>query len=697
MNVRQSLRRAVILLACVAGVGGLGVLLLIAFTPVPEELSKASLTSSLRVYDRNERLVRELRTRDGRKTGWVSLEEVAPDVVACLLSAEDSRFRLHPGIDPLAITRAAYRAAVARRIVSGASTLTQQLARRLVPRPRTLWGKLREAAVALRIEASFDKDRILTEYLNRIEFGPNLVGIDAASRHYFDKPARVLDLAESAALIALVRGPGYYDPRKGTVRLERRRNWVLTRVRERQAAPEARISRAEREPIRIRSAEASSGGEHFAFALSASRPVKAHGSAPFALYSTLDLELQRDVEAIAQRSAAELRQVLATALSALVVDNRTGDVLAYVGSPDYFAVAALGANDGVRALRQPGSTLKPFIYAAAMERLGWNAATLLPDLGLELSTPSGPYVPRNYNGREHGPVRLRVALANSLNLPAVRTVVRIGPAAALSMLKRFGFASLSRDAEHYGAAIALGDGEVRLTELAAAYSALARDGEWRPLRYLRRAEFPDRQSEVFGLEPPRRVLPSSIARQITSMLADERARRPSFGADSVLSFAFPAAAKTGTSKGFRDNWAIGYTREVTVAVWVGNFDGRPMVQSSGVSGAGPVFQAVMERAMRGRRPEPLTSDEGFIEQEICPLSGALPSSACPHRVRESFLPAAVPNVSCEMHELVSLTITNGQRAFEKYDAPYAEWARNAGRPLAPPAARRARNVLTYPK
>ncbi|HEY8945725.1 MAG TPA: penicillin-binding transpeptidase domain-containing protein, partial [Polyangiaceae bacterium] len=360
----------------------------------------------------------------------------------------------------------------------------------------------------------------------------------------------------------------------------------------------------------------------------------------------------------------------------------------------YFAERRLGANDGARALRQPGSTLKPFVYAAAMERFGWTSATLVSDLGLELSTPEGTYVPRNYDGREHGPVRLRVALANSLNLPALRAAAQVGPSNVMSMLERFGFDSLDRDPDHYGAAIALGDGEVRLTELAAAYAALARDGEWRPLRFVRAARDANGRSHTFSREPAKRVLSAGIARQLTSILADERARRPSFGADSVLSFAFPAAAKTGTSKGFRDNWAVGYTRELTVAVWAGNFDGRPMVQSSGVSGAGPVFHAVLERAMRGRRAAPLVESTGFVEREICPLSGALPASACPHRVREHFLPDAVPRGECRFHERVLVDAATGERtsersaraeirSFERYFDAATRWAQEAGRPVAP--------------
>lgn len=675
------LARWLLRVALVAALPPMALVAAAALEPEPAALVRGKHDTSLRVYDRHGKLLRETRTRDGRKTGFVTLDELSPYVVPTLIAAEDARFRWHPGVDPLAVARATFQALRTGRIVSGASTLTQQLSRALVPRPRTLLGKFREAAVALRLEATLDKDAILTEYLNRVEFGPNLVGIDAASRHYFDKPPRMLDLAETATLIALARGPSYYDPRKGTERLERRRNFVLGRARAHRVAPEAVIARAERSKLEIRTPRAVTGSEHFAFALASRTLVPSLSEdAVSALHTTLDAELQRDIEALARLAEPELARAGASALAVLVVDNANGDVLAYLGSPDYFSAAALGANDGVKALRQPGSTLKPFVYGAAMERLGWTPATLIPDLGLVLPTPDGPYAPANYDRREHGPVRLRVALANSLNLPALRAALSVGPAHVLETLRSFGFTSLDRDAHHYGAAIALGDGEVRLSELAAAYSTLARDGVYRPLRYVQRAELADGTVRELPPEAPRRVVRASIAQQLTSMLADERARRPAFGTDSVLSFPFPAAVKTGTSKGYRDNWVVGYTREVTAAVWVGNFDGRPMIRSSGVHGAGPLFHAVLERAMRRRSPAPLLASDGFVERDICPLSGALPSPACPHRVRERFATSDPEPALCDFHER-----TPDGHVIERYPPEYAAWAQRAGRPTqAPP-------------
>jgi penicillin-binding protein 1C len=700
-----SLRRAALALLFAAAPMALG--LAVALEPLPAGLAESSPDLGLSVIDRHGRLVRELRAGDGKRRAAVRLEELSPHVAPALIASEDRRFFWHPGVDPLAMVRAFGQALAARRLVSGASTLTQQLARALVPRPRTVAGKLHEMVVALRIEASLDKRQILEAYLSHVEFGPNLVGIQAASRHYFDKPALQLDLAEAAALVAIVRGPTFYDPRRGTERLRNRRDLILERLHASGAIDEPALRLALDSELRVRSVRLISSAEHLAFAIAQGKLVPAlHGRKPSLIETTLDLALQREVEVLARRVAAELDAVDASALAVLVIDNRQAEVLAYLGSPDYFASGALGGNDGTRALRQPGSALKPFIYAAGMERLGWTPATLFSDRTLELDTPNGPYVPANYDGREHGPVRLRLALANSLNLTAVRAAAEVGAGPALSLLHRFGFDSLDRSPQHYGPALALGAGEVRLSELARAYSALSRDGELRPLRYANSAVLASGERLEIPLEPGRRVLEPRIARQLTSMLADDAARSASFGSGSALSFPFSAAAKTGTSKGFRDNWAVGYTRERTVAVWVGNFDGRPMVRSSGVSGAGPLFHQVLLAAMRGITPEPLLGSDGLVPVEICALSGAEPGPACGQRVVEHFLPERRPRGRCEHHELVAVDPGNGLRAgpgcadarqlpFERYPEAQAalpgqkpatspeQWARGAGRPLSP--------------
>jgi len=321
-------------------------------------------------------------------------------------------------------------------------------------------------------------------------------------------------------------------------------------------------------------------------------------------------------------------------------------------------------------------------------------ATLLPDLELRLPTPEGIYSPKNYDGRFHGPVRLRHALQNSLNVPAVYTASRVGPERVLELLHRAGFRSLENSAEHYGVALALGDGEVKLSELAQAYAMLARGGQFLPLRYYRSALLASGARLSRAVPSPSAVIDSRIAASLGDMLSDDLARSAEFGLGGPLAFPFPVAAKTGTSKGFRDNWTVGFTHEITVAVWAGNFDGTPMTGSTGVTGAGPLFHEVMLAAMRGRVATALVDHTGLVALEICELSGARAADACPHRQREWFLPGREPPAVCDMHAVVSLDPATGLRAgpgcpdavsrlFERYPSEYENFARQAGRPLEP--------------
>lgn len=658
------------------------------FVPLPIALSDGRARSKVMVLDRDGRLLREVAVGEGAPETPVRVGELSPWVVPALLAAEDARFYRHPGVDPLAVTRALGQWAVARRIVSGASTLTQQLARTLEPRPRTIAGKLREMAQALRIERALSKEQIIEEYLSRVEFGPGLTGLAAASRHYFGKPPQALDLSEAAALVSLPRGPSLYDPERRPQLLERRRLRVLERMAGLGFITPAELSRAELTPLLLQLSRKPQGSEHLSFALA--RRYAGAGEKTRVIRSALSAQLQEQAERIARDALPRLDAHGGSAISAVVLDNATGDVLAYVGSPGYFAAEKLGANDGVRAKRQPGSALKPFVYAAAMQRLGYGPATLLPDLPRAFDMPGGSFNPRNYDQQFRGPVLLRQALASSLNLPALEVASRVGPPRLLELLQRFGFASLSRDAAHYGVALALGDGEVTLLELTQAYAALARGGELVPARLVLGTSRAGAGEQRVDSAPALRVLQPEVAALVTDMLADDAARVAGFGRDSVLKLPFPVAAKTGTSKGFRDNWAVGYTQEVTVGVWVGNFDGAPLRDASGITVAGPVFHELMRAAMAGREPAPLVSRAGLMEAEVCTLSGELPSELCPHRRRESFVRGQAPSATCSIHAAahvdgagrqVAARCGGSTRVLERYPVEFRAWAVAAGRPL----------------
>jgi penicillin-binding protein 1C len=661
--------------------------------PLPDALTRRP-TQSLRILDRGGRLISELRTRDGRFAAPVKLDELSPFVVPALLAAEDRRFFEHPGVDPLAVARSLAQLVQSREIVSGASTLTQQLARNVKPHPRTLAGKLSELVTALRIELELDKRSILEEYLGRVEFGPNLQGIEAASRAYFDKPARALDLSEAATLAALPRGPTLYDPVRGAGRLERRRKRVLERLRKLDLVDAAALERALANAPRLILTESGTAPNQLVAGLASGALLPELGarSELSRIETTLDAVLQREVEALARSAMAHTEGKRTAAV--VVLENSTGDVLAYLGSHAPGSPKSLGHNDGVRALRQPGSTLKPFLYAALLADRRLTAASILPDLELALPTEKGTFIPQNYDRRFHGPVRVREALGSSLNVPAVVAANQLGIEQALVMLRRAGFASLTGSAVEYGSALALGDGEVRLIELARAYAMLARGGSLLPERLARavvdasghRRELAPASAEV--------VLDARVAAIITDVLADPEARAGAFGRESALELPFATAVKTGTSKGYRDNWTLGFTREVTVAVWVGHFDGSPLVRSSGVTGAAPLFHDVMLAAMRGREAAPLVDRSELLEVEVCALSGELPGEVCPHRVLELFLPGSAPTTVCGMHERVFVDAERGGRSLascpgaeprvvEKYPPEFAAWSARAARPVAP--------------
>ncbi|HEX7664320.1 MAG TPA: penicillin-binding protein 1C, partial [Polyangiaceae bacterium] len=597
-------------------------------------------------------------------------------------------FELHGGVDPLSVVRAAVTSLRARKIVSGASTLTMQLARLVRPHKRNLFGKIGEMALAVKIEAHTDKNDVLEQYENRAPFGPNLRGIDAASRFYFDKPPAELSLAEACTLAGIARGPEVYGLEKHADHALRRRNRILARLHDAGAITDEDFERASREPLFVRKTKPSFGAPHLVEALAAGQvdpsiPAVKSG----AVQTTIASALQAEAEQATLVALQPLAKKHVTGASVVVIDNATGEVLAYVGSPDYFDKTNGGQNDGARAKRQPGSALKPFVYGLAMEKLDFTPATVLPDVEMELPLLTGPYTPKNYDERFHGPVRLREALGSSYNVPAVWTATQLGMAPLLDRLHDAGFASLSEAPDYYGPALALGDGEVTLLELTNAYATIARGGTWKPLQFVKGQK---------ALAPAHRVMPVAVAEMLADVLSDKNARLASFGERSVLELPFPVAAKTGTSKGFRDNWTVGFTNDVTVGVWVGNFDGSAMDGVSGITGAGPIFRGVMEAAMQGKSSGPIGArSEDLVKVEVCPLSGLAPGAACSHRIFDWMPKNHAPLDACNMHEFARIDTRTGlrapgcsgpnveQRSFEVFPPEYALWAKEARRPLAP--------------
>lgn len=564
---------------------------------------------------------------------WVPADEVPPLVAAAALAAEDRRFLSHPGVDGLAMARAVRQNLAAGRVVSGGSTITMQLARLLEPGPRTWRRKLSEAARALWLEARLDKGRILAQYLNRAPFGGPLVGVGAASRALFDKAPARLSAAEAALLMSLPQDPARLLRTGQAARLRARRDRILRAMAAAGVLDSPALAAALAAPATLAAQPAAPvEAPHFARALSAGLPAGAPSPVP----TYLDPALQRTAadlvhELCRARAGEGLRQA-----AVLVLRNRDRAVLAWVGGPD-FAAPDCGQVDGVLARRQPGSALKPFVYALALQR-GRHLASLLADEPLGLAVDGGAHRPVDYDQAHRGAVRLRVALASSLNLPAVRLAAELGPQAILERLRALGLA-LPEPAEHYGLGLALGDGEVSLLELTSAYAALAEDGLWRPARLWR--------GQPAGT--PRRALDPSACRLTTDALADDRARAAGFGRHSLLELPFPAAAKTGTSQQHKDNWCLGFTAEYTVGVWVGNCQSLPMEGVSGLTGAGPLWRALMLALHRHRPGELPAWPPEVTWRRVCPLGGEQAGPACPGALLEAFAPGALPAGPCRLH------------------------------------------------
>jgi penicillin-binding protein 1C len=628
------------------------------YIPFPRSRLNPAPVLSLRLEDRHGLLLREVLSDEGGRCRWISLKEVSPLLLKATLASEDRAFFSHSGIDPLAIVRALFQNLRARHTVSGASTITQQLVRNIMGGRRTYLRKVVEAWLAVRLEHTLSKEEILIQYLNRIPYGHQTFGIEAAARLYFDKPAEHLSLAESAFLAGLPRSPTMLSPYRKVGPARRRQGDILQAMRRLRFIGQAELERALAEKLVIVPAEEKFKAPHFGEMVLSQMPPAARRRLS-EVRTTLDLALQAKVEKLVVNHLKQLAKKGLTNASVVVLDNDRDEVLCLVGSRDFFDTDHQGQVNGALALRQPGSALKPFTYALALER-GYSASSLIEDSPAGFPTASGAYRPRNYDNAYHGQVRMRVALACSYNVPAVSVLSRLGADMLFRRLKALGFDSLKKEAGHYGLGLTLGNGEVSLLELVRAYAALARGGVFRRERiFLREEERPRLEAKVFSPQ---------VAFLITDILSDRDARIPSFGYLSPLNLPFPVAAKTGTSKDYRDNWTVGYTPRHTVGVWVGNFDGRPMQGVSGVTGCGPLFHDIMLLLEAQGPAAEFAEPPGLVRKEICPLSGMIPTDLCPGRMEEVYLSGTEPKKTCPLRHGLSLRAVAGRREERRFPA-----------------------------
>lgn len=645
-------RRKLIIAGTALSAAAVGVAAWVA-APLPASLRDPGPVPSVTLEDRNGQVLRTTRSTEGSRGGWIPLAELDPKILQAFLAVEDHRFYVHHGVDIRGLARAVRDNVRAGHVVSGGSTLTMQLARLLRGTPRSLPGKISQMLWAWRLDAHLDKATILEQYLNRVPLGQGTAGVAAAAALYFDANARQLSLGQAALLAALAHAPSHDNPLVSPERARARRAIALDRMVALGMATRGDAGRAAQEPLLAVTRPGPFLAPHFTSRVL--QWAEDSTAAPVGEWrTTLDLGLQTELEAETRHTVDVLKDRLVAHAAVVVIDNQHGDILAWVGSPDFFADTA-GQVDMVVSPRQPGSALKPFLYGLAFDR-GVTAATVLPDLPKTYQTTLGPYRPKNYDRRFHGPVRAREALGSSYNVPAVELADRIGAGSLLRTLRAAGFTSLAHGAEYYGLGLSLGNGDVTLLELANGYRGIANGGVWRPVQW--------RSDGRTVARSDRRFVSRQAAALVLDILSDPVARIPSFGTETPLDFPFRSAAKTGTSRHFTDNWAVATTANFTVAVWVGNFNGRPMQGVGGITGAGPLLhRAVLLTARRyppGALTEPAAAD--LVAARVCRLSGLLATPDCPG-MDEWFLPGTEPTRACDWHQ-------GGRIA---WPAEYAEW------------------------
>ncbi|MFN3345626.1 MAG: penicillin-binding protein 1C [Chloroherpetonaceae bacterium] len=679
--------------------------------PISEQDFSYEKRHSLQVLDRNGRLLREVLSSEFASSRPVSLKEIPPMLIQATIATEDKHFYTHFGIDFTALLRAMWQNLTAMKIVSGASTITQQTARLMLGAKRGVFSKLQVMLFAVRLEVHLSKEEILTAYLNRVPFGNQCFGIGAASEFYFQKSPSQLTLAECALLAGLPQSPTTYDPLRRFDLARKRQEEVLRRMRANGFISEAEERDALAQPINFAETKRAFHAPHFVeYVLKQSLPSDAKK-----LITTLDLDLQEACERLAKAHLQRLKRNRVTNTALVVMENRTGEILAMVGSADYFNAEIDGQYNVATGSRQPGSALKPFTYALSLEG-DYTPATLLPDLPVPFqvqgrydeSSETGVemFFPQNFDKKFHGAVRLREALACSYNITAVKVLEHIGVEQLYNLLKRLDFTTLNQEAKFYGLGLTLGNSDVRLLEMVRAYSVFGRGGKMIPESALKATVTlnGDTVRTPTTEQTSKEIFSPQVAYLVADMLSDNAARRASFGANSVLRFPFAVACKTGTTKDYRDNWTFGVSEDFTVGVWSGNSNNEPMRGISGVDGAGGLMHDVM-MLLSERFPErsgfhktSFDMPQGIRVHRICPISGELEGEACNATIEEKFIVGKEPKRRCTFHKRFRIDTRNGllatdltprefvrEKVFVDYPALYRQWAESQHKELPPRA------------
>ena len=568
----------------------------------------------------------------GERHIWVTLSKISGIAKKAFIAAEDQRFFDHIGIDPVSIVRAFKENMMNGRIVSGASTLTQQMTRIAYPRGRTYGKKFVEMLRSVRAESNLSKEEILEVYLNRVPMGNNLVGVEAASRIYFEKSSNNLSLPEAAMLASLPKAPGTLNPYgKNIERLRERRDWVLDRMHDLDFITLEEMIKAQKKPVQVYDKAFPFQAPHFVDMLD-------QDSVPDNTVTTIRLGLQNRVEQILNSHSRRLKERRATQGSVVVLENKTSNVLALVGSMEH-SKKDLGFNNGATSLRSAGSTLKPFLYAHAIDD-GHSPSDTLEDLNQSYISPQGIYRPVNFDRSSYGPVSMREALGNSLNQSAIYMINKIGYDNFFRTVSSLGLSNYpEHDADYYGLGLVVGNLEVKLIQLVAAYAALARGGEYIA---------PKLKLKEPG-SPSKRIFSPEASYIITNILSDSSSRVLTFGDFFNQKLPFKLALKTGTSTNYRDSWIVGYTPEYTIGIWAGNFSGSPTRGLTGAKAGGPILIDILNELYPNSFVAKFKRPEGVVSKMVCSYSGMSPNPSCPNVKEELFVKGLEPQDKCKFH------------------------------------------------
>ncbi len=600
----------------------------------------------------------------------ITLEDVSPFFLQAIVSAEDKNFYTHCGIDFFAILRACWGNVSKKRILSGASTITMQVVRLLIPRPRVLSSKIIESFQAWQIEQRLSKNKILEIYINLTPYGGNTTGVEAASRKYFDKSARDLSLAEASLLAGLPQSPSAYRPDRRLAKAMKRRDYVLRRMMEEGNIPKERQKETAMQIPSIKSFSRSFEAVHFCYAIRKELPKTRR------VRTTLDLRIQ----GIARQALQEkLRQYPNKEIengAIVVLENATGEVRALVGSHDFFAIEDQGQINGASILRSPGSLLKPFVYALAIEKGYITPGSVLMDIPLLFSD----YRPWNYDKNFRGAVSASSALSQSLNIPAVLLQKECGTLPLLNFLRSIGFASLQKSAQHYGLSLSLGGCEVSLLEAMQAYSTMARLGSAVPLAFYKK-EKPGESTQI--------ISPDS------AYLVNEMLKEP--GALKANEIYFPSNAplfswKTGTSSRNKDAWAVVYNPVYTIGVWMGNFDARSSASLVGTKSSADVACQIFFELMRSQKATWYERPSTLKTRRICSVSGGLPiPEICKETIEDMYIPGKSQERLCHVHAKTQIDSSTGyvlcpfclnpharSKIVEKWPPDVHEWLKQRG-------------------